>query len=87
MTEEWKHALDKSKKAGTICIFMNLSKTFDILNHNLLQWCMFYKLKLREIAKRCTYRSINVRAVFEISQENLLWKSLRRMSAVRFFFK
>ena len=34
MIEKWKRALDKSKKAGTI--FMDLSKAFDTLNHNLL---------------------------------------------------
>ena len=34
MTEKWKHALDKDKKVGTI--FMDLSKAFDTLNHNLL---------------------------------------------------
>ena len=32
--EKWKHALDKGKKIGTI--FMDLSKAFDTLNHNLL---------------------------------------------------
>ena len=31
---KWKHALDKSKKVSTI--FMDLSKAFDTLNHNLL---------------------------------------------------
>ena len=30
-------------------------------------WCRFYKLKLRAITKRCTYRLINVLAVFKIS--------------------
>ena len=35
-----------------------------------------YKLKLREIAKRCTYRSINILAVFEISQENVCCENL-----------
>ena len=34
MTEKWKHALYKGKKFSTI--FMDLSKTFDTLNHNLL---------------------------------------------------
>ena len=34
MTEKWKHALDKGKKIGTI--FMDLSKVFATLNHNLL---------------------------------------------------
>ena len=34
MIEKWKHALDKGKKVGTI--FMDLSKAFDTLNHNLL---------------------------------------------------
>ena len=34
MIEQWKHALDKDKKVGTI--FMDLSKTLDTLNHNLL---------------------------------------------------
>ena len=34
MIEKWKHALDKSKKVGSI--FMDLSKAFDTLNHNLL---------------------------------------------------
>ena len=38
---------------------------------NFCWWCSFYKLKLREITKRCTYRSINILAVFEISQENV----------------
>ena len=32
--EKWKHALDKGKKVGTI--FMDLSKAFDTINHNLL---------------------------------------------------
>ena len=32
--EKWKHALDKGKKVGTI--FLDLSKAFDTLNHNLL---------------------------------------------------
>ena len=32
--EKWKHALDKGKKVGTI--FVDLSKAFDTLNHNLL---------------------------------------------------
>ena len=31
---EWKHALDKGKKVGTI--FMDLSKVFDTLRHNIL---------------------------------------------------
>ena len=34
MTEKWRYALDKGKKFGTI--FMDLSKVFDTLNHNLL---------------------------------------------------
>ena len=34
MIEKWKHALDKGKKVGTI--FMDLSKAFDTINHNLL---------------------------------------------------
>ena len=34
MIQKWKHALDKSKKAGTV--FMDLSKAFGTLNHNLL---------------------------------------------------
>ena len=34
MTEKWKHTLDKGKKVSTI--FMDLSKAFDTLNHNLL---------------------------------------------------
>ena len=34
MIEKWKHALDNSKKIGTI--FMDLYKAFDSLNHNLL---------------------------------------------------
>ena len=34
MIEKWKHDLDKGKKNGTI--FMDLSKAFDTLNHNLL---------------------------------------------------
>ena len=34
MTEKWKHTLDNGKKDGTI--FMDLSKAFDTLNHNLL---------------------------------------------------
>ena len=34
MIEKWKQALDKGKKVGTI--FMDLSKAFDTLNHNLL---------------------------------------------------
>ena len=32
--EKWKHALDKGKKVGTI--FIDLSKAFNTLNHNLL---------------------------------------------------
>ena len=32
--EKWKHALYNDKKVGTI--FMDLSKAFDTLNHNLL---------------------------------------------------
>ena len=32
--EKWQHALDKGKKFGII--FMDLSKMFDTLNHNLL---------------------------------------------------
>ena len=32
--EKWKHALDKGKKVGII--FMDLSKAFNTLNHNLL---------------------------------------------------
>ena len=34
MIGKWKHALDNSKKVVTI--FMDLSKAFDTLNHNLL---------------------------------------------------
>ena len=34
MIEKWKHALDKGKKVGTI--FMDLSKVFDTLRHNIL---------------------------------------------------
>ena len=34
MTEKLKHALDKGKKVDTI--FMDLTKAFDTLNHNLL---------------------------------------------------
>ena len=34
MIEKWKHALDKCKKVGSI--FMDLSKAFDTLKHNLL---------------------------------------------------
>ena len=34
MTEKWKHTLDKGEKVGTT--FMDLSKAFDTLNHNLL---------------------------------------------------
>ena len=34
MTEKWKDAFDKGKKIGTI--FMDLSKAFDTLSHNLL---------------------------------------------------
>ena len=34
MNEKWKHPLDKGQKAGTI--FMDLSKAFNTLNHNLL---------------------------------------------------
>ena len=34
MIEKWKHGLDTSEKVGTI--FMDLSKAFDTLNHNLL---------------------------------------------------
>ena len=34
MIEKWKHALDKGEKIGTM--FMDLSKAFDTLNHNLL---------------------------------------------------
>ena len=34
MTEKWKDALDKGEKVGTI--FMDLTKAFDALNHNLL---------------------------------------------------
>ena len=34
MVEKWKHALEKGKKVGPI--FMDLSKAFDTLNHNLL---------------------------------------------------
>ena len=34
MIEKWKHALDKGRKVGTI--FMDLSKAFATLNHNLL---------------------------------------------------
>ena len=34
MIEKWKHALDKGKMFGTI--FMDLSKAFDTLDHNLL---------------------------------------------------
>ena len=33
MIEKWRHDLDKGKKVGTI--FMDLSKAFDTLNHNL----------------------------------------------------
>ena len=34
MIEKWKHALDDGKKVAPV--FMNLSKTFDTLYHNLL---------------------------------------------------
>ena len=34
MLENWKRALDQNKKVGVI--FMDLSKAFDTLNHNLL---------------------------------------------------
>ena len=34
MIEKWRHDLDKGKKVGTI--FVDLSKAFDTLNHNLL---------------------------------------------------
>ena len=43
----------------------------------------FYKLKLREIAKRCTYRSINIMTVFEISQENVCCENLSGECLVR----
>ena len=34
MIEKWKQALEKGKNVGAI--FMDLSKVFDTLNHNLL---------------------------------------------------
>ena len=34
MIEKWKHGLDTSEKFGTM--FMDLSKAFETLNHNLL---------------------------------------------------
>ena len=34
----------------------------------------FCKLKLRAIAKRCTYQLINILAMFEISWENLCYE-------------
>ena len=34
MIEKWKHIYDRGRKGGTI--FMDLSKVFDTLNHDLL---------------------------------------------------
>ena len=34
MLEKWKNTLDKGKHIGAV--FMDLSKTFDIINHDLL---------------------------------------------------
>ena len=34
MIEKWKHIFDRGRKGGTI--FMDLSKVFDTLNHDLL---------------------------------------------------
>ena len=34
LIEKWKHTIYKGKKVGTI--FMDLSKAFETLNHNLL---------------------------------------------------
>ena len=38
---------------------------------NFFWWCRFYKVKFTETSKRCTYRSINILVIFEISQGNV----------------
>ena len=39
-------------------------------------WFRFYKLKLKKIVKRCTYQSINILIMFEISRGNVYCENL-----------
>ena len=65
MTEKWKHALYKGKKFGTI--FMDLSKAFDTLNHNLLlakQGFSFNTIKFIQSYLSERFQRVNINSDF-----------------------
>ena len=68
MIEKWKHAPDKGRKAATI--FMDLSRAFDILNHNLLfakpnaYGFSFYAIKFIQSYLSERFQMVNINSNF-----------------------